>query len=195
MLIKRADLEKIVAGEVSLAFRKWKRPTVRAGGRLRTAIGVLAIDSVKPIRAQDIRTADVKKAGYRSRNELMEQLRSHTGQLYRIQLRYLGEDPRQQLGRKKKLSRAAASELEQKLNRMDTSSRQGSWTRKTLNAIDAFPGFPAAQLAAKLKFDKLWLKRNVRRLKELGLTESLPTGYRLSPRGRSLLEAMQRNSR
>ena len=29
----------------------------------------------------------------------------------------------------------------------------------------------------------LTFKRDVRRLKELGLTESLPVGYRLSPRG------------
>ena len=28
-------------------------------------------------------------------------------------------------------------------------------------------------------------KRDVRKLKELGLTESLPVGYRLSPRGRA----------
>jgi hypothetical protein len=32
------------------------------------------------------------------------------------------------------------------------------------------------------------LKRRVRRLKELGLTESLGTGYRLSPRGEAYVE-------
>jgi hypothetical protein len=32
-------------------------------------------------------------------------------------------------------------------------------------------------------------KGNVRKLKELGLTESLEVGYRLSPRGRALLSA------
>jgi hypothetical protein len=35
--------------------------------------------------------------------------------------------------------------------------------------------------------DLVVFKRRVRRLKELGLTESLPVGYRLSPRGRSFL--------
>ena len=35
--------------------------------------------------------------------------------------------------------------------------------------------------------DMLSFKRDVRRLKELGLTESLEVGYRLSPRGRALL--------
>jgi ribosomal protein S19E (S16A) len=32
-------------------------------------------------------------------------------------------------------------------------------------------------------------KLRVRRLKELGLTESLPKGYRVSPRGRAFLDA------
>jgi hypothetical protein len=31
-------------------------------------------------------------------------------------------------------------------------------------------------------------KRDVRKLKELGLTESLEVGYRLSPRGAALLD-------
>jgi len=31
-------------------------------------------------------------------------------------------------------------------------------------------------------------KRRVRQLKELGLTESLEVGYRLSPRGRAVLK-------
>ena len=34
-------------------------------------------------------------------------------------------------------------------------------------------------------------KLDVRKLKELGLTESLNPGYRLSPRGRSLVEAFE----
>jgi hypothetical protein len=33
-------------------------------------------------------------------------------------------------------------------------------------------------------------KRLVRKLKELGLTESLTVGYRLSPRGRALFERL-----
>ncbi len=33
-----------------------------------------------------------------------------------------------------------------------------------------------------------WFKTNVRKLKALGLTESLEVGYRLSPRGRAFLE-------
>ena len=46
---------------------------------------------------------------------------------------------------------------------------------------------PLADLAASLGMEKLPFKRDVRKLKELGLTESLPVGYRLSPRGRAYL--------
>ena len=43
MLLRMAVLERIVSGEISLVFRRWRRPTVRAGGNLRTALGVLRI--------------------------------------------------------------------------------------------------------------------------------------------------------
>lgn len=33
-------------------------------------------------------------------------------------------------------------------------------------------------------------KQDVRKLKELGLTESLEIGYRLSPRGKSVIDRM-----
>jgi hypothetical protein len=49
----------------------------------------------------------------------------------------------------------------------------------------------AADLAAALGREKHPFKRDVRKLKELGLTESMPVGYRLSPRGRTLLDALR----
>ena len=47
----------------------------------------------------------------------------------------------------------------------------------------------APDLAASLGRETLPFKRDVRKLKELGLTESLEVGYRLSPRGRAYLDA------
>ena len=38
--------------------------------------------------------------------------------------------------------------------------------------------------------ERLPFKRDVRKLKELGLTESLEVGYRLSPRGRAVLDRL-----
>ena len=42
MILRRPVLDAIREGSVSLIFRRWRRPTVRAGGTLTTAIGVLA---------------------------------------------------------------------------------------------------------------------------------------------------------
>lgn len=48
-------------------------------------------------------------------------------------------------------------------------------------------GCTAGKLAAELGIEKMALKRRIRQLKELGLTQSLQTGYRLSARGRRFL--------
>jgi hypothetical protein len=71
---------------------------------------------------------------------------------------------------------------------MDASSRSGPWTRATLRAIGDNPGRRAPDLAAAFGRETLAFKRDVRKLKELGLTESLEVGYRLSPRGRAFLK-------
>ena len=55
------------------------------------------------------------------------------------------------------------------------------------------PEIRAADLAAGLGRERVPFKRDVRKLKELGLTESLESGYRLSPRGRALLGRLGEN--
>ena len=54
-----------------------------------------------------------------------------------------------------------------------------------LASILILPGF-APDLAARLGRETLAFKIDVRKLKALGLTESLEVGYRLSPRGQAL---------
>jgi hypothetical protein len=49
----------------------------------------------------------------------------------------------------------------------------------------------AGDLAARCGQETPRFKRRVLRLKELGLTESLETGYRLSPRGRAALARLR----
>ena len=43
MLFRRAELVAIAAGEITVAFRRWRRPSVKAGGTQLTAAGLLAI--------------------------------------------------------------------------------------------------------------------------------------------------------
>ena len=57
-----------------------------------------------------------------------------------------------------------------------------------MRAIAAAPGLRAGDLAAGLGRERLPFKADVRKLKALGLTESLEVGYRLSPRGRAYLD-------
>ena len=52
------------------------------------------------------------------------------------------------------------------------------------------PGTTLLALAASIGREKHPFKRDVRKLKELGLTESLLIGYRISPRGRAVLEGL-----
>jgi hypothetical protein len=64
---------------------------------------------------------------------------------------------------------------------------RGPRTQEVLRLIDEHPGLRAVDLAGHLGRDKLPFKADVRRLKALGLTESLETGYRLSLRGKALM--------
>ena len=185
MLLKLDTLREIRRGAVSLAFRRWKRPTVRSGGRLRTAIGVLAIGDVRPCTLADITEAESRRAGFASRAALLAELRGRAGRLYRIELRLAGADPRLALRERAALDPSELTALLQRLRRMDA---RGPWTRAVLERLRDAPGVRAADLAAELGLERTDFKRRVRRLKELGLTESLETGYRLSPRGRALLE-------
>jgi hypothetical protein len=188
VLIRRAELEAITDGRVTLAFRRWVRPTVRAGGTLRTAAGMLAIDAVDVLEPHEVTDADARRAGYTSRDEALRALDTRPqGRIHRIALRPGGPDPRVALRRDADLGPSGAAELRTRLAAMDGRSARGPWTETFLRTIDARPGVRAADLAVSLGVETPVLKRDVRKLKALGLTEGLDVGYRLSPRGRAAL--------
>ena len=62
MLIKNKILDEIKAGKISLIFRRWKKPGVKAGGTQMTQLGVLGIDSVKIVTEKQITEKDAKAA-------------------------------------------------------------------------------------------------------------------------------------
>ncbi len=188
MLIRRIDLDRIASGEIDLAFRRWKRPTVRAGGTLTTAVGLLAIDAVDVVEPGSISSKDAARAGYASKSALTAQLtRRGEHPVYRVRLRLAGPDPRVALRNDADLEPADISAIDARLARLDTASPVGEWTAKTLQAIRARPATLAAELAGSVGMQRDRFKRNVRKLKALGLTESLERGYRLSPRGQTYL--------
>lgn len=138
MLIRPVDLARIRDGEIDLAFRRWARPRLLIGTRMRTSVGLVEVISVDEV--DDITDEDAA--------------------------------------------------LIARLDRFDRASSRGPWTRETLAIIGANPARRAADLAAALGRETAPFKRDVRKLKELGLTESLEIGYRLSPRGVALLESL-----
>ncbi|GAB7004058.1 hypothetical protein JCM18899A_15300 [Nocardioides sp. AN3] len=189
MLFPNADLDRIVRGEVDLAFRTWSRPMHVAGGRQRTRVGVVEFISVDRVDPETLTEGDAARAGT-TLPELRAFLSRKPGDVYRIGVRFSGADERVAL----RESRPGPHELGQILARladMDRRSRDGPWTRRHLELIEARPAELAETLAAVIGREKRPFKADVRRLKELGLTESLPVGYRLSPRGRDVLEAMR----
>jgi hypothetical protein len=192
VLLKQAILERIAAGEVTLVFRRWARPAVKQGGRLRTSVGELRIDSIVRTTFAKITDRDARLAGFESLNALQAELRRRTeGTLYRVALSLAGPDTRIALRNDARLSDADVETICETLERLDRRARHGAWTRRTLTAIAANPGLKAGDLAAKLDIEKERLTLDVRKLKELGLTESLQPGYRLSPRGAALLKRLR----
>ncbi|MEL6382678.1 MAG: ASCH domain-containing protein [Cyanobacteria bacterium J06626_18] len=193
MLIQAAILEQIKSGKVTLAFRRWQRPTVKTGSTLKTAIGVLAIQSVETITVQEISDRDAQQAGYLDKDALMKAIAKRDGQLFKIALSYAREDPRIALRNADILSDDEFAAILQRLQKMDSRSQIGFWTRRVLVAIHQHPKIPATQLATKTGFEKAWLKTNIRKLKNLGLTISHQPGYTLSPRGIAILERLQQD--
>ena len=185
MLLRKETLEGIAAGEISVAFRWWTKPTVKAGGTLQTSVGQLAIVSVEPIATSEVSVVDARKAGFESRAALLRAFPRKPGaKLYRVEFALAGPDPRIALRERAELTAEEAQEIAKRLARYD---RNQPWTRRTLELIGDQPGTRAGDLAAQLGQERLPFKVNVRKLKALGLTESLETGYRLSPRGLAYL--------
>jgi hypothetical protein len=187
VLFDQRTLSGVGAGSVTVAFRRWKRPTVRAGGTLTTAVGVLAIDEVAVIEADAITDDDARRSGVDSRDEVLAALSGREGQLYRIAFHVAGPDPRLALRSRDEITPDEAAELDRRLARLDAAARDGPWTTTVLRLIADHPGVRAGDLAERLGRERLAFKADVRKLKALGLTESLDVGYRLSPRGRAWL--------
>jgi len=149
------------------------------------------VDSVTVIDPAALSDVDAHNAGYGTADELRADLRgTRDDPVYVLRVRPAGgPDPRAELASADRLAAEDVAEVDRRLDRLDRASPAGPWTASTLAAIAAQPGRRAADLAAAAGRDTLPYKVNVRKLTALGLTISLPVGYRLSPRGESYLRA------
>jgi len=184
VLLDRRTLQGIADRSITVVLRRWRRPSVKSGGTLLTAIGQLAIDAVEPITEDQLDAAGARAAGFETREAALAALAGLDGGLYRIRIRVAGPDPREALRHARELTEVEARELIAQLGRLDA---RRPWTQVTLALIAAHPQRRATELAELLGREMAAFKQDVRKLKALGLTESLDVGYRLSPRGETLL--------
>jgi hypothetical protein len=186
MLFRCDILQGIAEGRVTLAFRRWRRAPPADGSSLRSPVGVLCLDRVAVVDEGDITTQDVRRTGM-SRDELRTSIAGE-GTLLRIELRLAGGDPRIAL-RERLPEHGELEAIVARLARIDAACPT-PWTTRYLQLIAHQPGIVSRVLARQVDADAPPFKRRVRQLKELGLTESLEVGYRLSPRGRAVLECL-----
>lgn len=183
----------IHGGTITVAFRRWKRHQVVADGRYRTGAGMVIVDAVAIVNPDKITLRDVRRAGYKTRDQLLADLRGDPeAAVYRVELRPLAEpDPRSVLAADSALSADDVAEIARRLDRLDKASPRGPWTTSALTLIAERPDVVATELAESAGLPRDIFKRNIRSLKGLGLTLSQPVGYRLSPRGAAYLAAMR----
>jgi hypothetical protein len=177
-------------GSVTVTFRRWKRHQVVAGRSYRTPAGMIDVTAVDIVTTADITEADAAAGGYASVGALIADLRGTPDlALYRIRFRPSATpDPRATLAATAALSSDELAELDERLDRLDKASKHGPWTRQVLRLIAERPAVRAGDLAPLAGRHELQdFKLDVRKLKNLGLTTSLPVGYELSPRGQAYL--------
>jgi hypothetical protein len=195
MLLKNKTVDDIKSGKVTLLFRRWKKCGVKAGGTQMTQRGVIGIDAVDVVDETKLTLKDAKAAGFATKQELLDQLYDRDGEpceLYRLKVLWVGEDPRKELRTNAKLSDKELKEIIEKLHQLDVRSQRGNWTQMYLQMIHDQPNTHAAILAEQIGLDTPTFKPWVRKLKALGLTESLRPGYRLSPRGEKVLSELRK---
>jgi hypothetical protein len=188
MLFRTKDLEAIFNGQRRLAFRRWKKPTVKPGGTVRTQLGMVGIDSVEPIAPDEVTEDEARAAGYKDRAGVIAMFDAQQGTCYRIRLHPAGPGPREAL-REAEPDAAELQQLAVRLQKLDQAAA-APWTRQALQLIADHPGVVSTNLAEIAGMERADFKLNIRKLKALGLTISLEVGYRLSPRGVALLATL-----
>jgi len=84
--------DDVLAGQITVSFRLWKRPQVKTGGRypVGPGLGLIEVDSIELIPFADITSADVRRAGEPDR-ETLRRRAAHAGPidggtlLYRVE--------------------------------------------------------------------------------------------------------------
>ena len=63
MEFSRELRERVLSGDISVTFRRWRRAQVRAGGRYRVGPGLIEVDSIDLIPFSAIDAEDLRGSG------------------------------------------------------------------------------------------------------------------------------------
>ncbi|HEX9854778.1 MAG TPA: hypothetical protein VGC47_05645 [Acidimicrobiia bacterium] len=194
MLFQKRFWEGIRDGSITLTFRRWKRLQVLVGNRYRTPIGLIEVEAVDIVDPASITDDEAQRSGHGSAEALHADMPGTPNEpTYRIAFRYVDEpDPRTELANDASLGEDDVAEIDRRLDRIDARSPVGPWTMATLRTIAEHPHRRAGDLAEMHGRERLDFKKDVRKLKNLGLTLSFDPGYRLSPRGEAYLRMTRR---
>ena len=173
MLFEARLRDGLADGSITVAFRRWQRPQVlagrryRTGGRYRMNMGdpLVEVQRVDVIAPDKITKADARRAGFRSPEALLQQLRGDpTLPLYRVRFKRVDDpDPRDVLAHS--LDDLAA--IDARLARLDkAASPEEPWTARVLQTIADHPQVVSTELAQGLGLERLTFKRRVRALKD-----------------------------
>ena len=83
--------DDVLAGDITLSVRLWKRPQVKQGGRYRVGPGLIEVDAIELVPFAAITEADVRRANEPDRESLRDRA-AHAGPIdedtlvYRIEL-------------------------------------------------------------------------------------------------------------
>jgi hypothetical protein len=178
-------------GSITVTFRRWTRAQVKVGGIYRIGPVDLEVDRIRHVPLDRISARDARRAGFVDRAALVEFLGPGDDLIWRIDFHCTPAAPKP--ASSANLTDDEVDDLRRRLDRLDRNGPTGStgpWTRAVLEVIGRRPGVVSTELAAELGRDRPSFKIDVRKLKRLGLTESLEVGYRLSPRGKALLRRL-----
>ena len=85
----------MLAGDITVSFRLWRRPRVRPGGRYCVGPAQIEVDSVELMPFAAITPGDIRRSGERDR-ESLRQRAAHAGPiaegtlLYRVEFHLVG---------------------------------------------------------------------------------------------------------
>ena len=164
---------------------------MKVGGRYRVgASEQIEVSALHMLSVSSLTPHDARDAGFESLEALRAAIGDRAGnaaddRIYRIDFHHVGKWRDCSGADRAELTDSEVTEIERRLERMDSRSATGPWTRSVLELIEQSPGRRAADLAELLGRDRQRFKADVRKLKGLGLTLSQAVGYR--PRGRVFL--------